>query len=141
MLEQSTVKKYLKTGIEKFSQEANIPITHSRILIEVDDNENVIYTFTNRFEPERVVDFNKDILNLDWDLLAREAIVAMFIKEAVKRFSDKYKCNAQELKTYVMAIDAEMTEIFLLPYVNNKQVGAAEGDPQHITIAELLGEE
>lgn len=140
MLEQSTVKKYLKTGIEKFSLEANIPATHSRILIAIDQDENLTYTFLNKFEHGRLVDFNQDILNLDWDLMVREQIVAMFIKKAMAQFAQKYKCEVHELKTYVMALDDEISEIMLFPYIHNKQVVDEAGTPQHITIAELLGE-
>jgi hypothetical protein len=97
---ESIVNKIITDGITNFSKVYEAPIEQTQIRVYLDDDLNVKYDVCKEWLPIKEVTF-KEILNVKFDLLQKEALASPVFKKSVLIFAEKYEVGPTEVSVFI----------------------------------------
>ena len=110
------VEKIMRDGITHFAEELQKPTTDVQILILWDkDTETVKYKKMIRGGESVYVKF-KEILNVKFDLMGREAICGGFISNTLQKYAKEFSCEMSQLFVVIYLLENEEKDIRLFLY-------------------------
>lgn len=134
------VKKVIKSSIEKFSKECQLPATQIQIAISVSENEEteLVYTLLENHKYRRQISLLKDIIGIPFkalDILNKEEHVNGFILLAFDKYSKQFNVDFKNLTLLIFSTDMHAENIIGYLYEGQSK------PLQKISLEDLFNEE
>jgi hypothetical protein len=116
------VENTLRSGIERFALEANLPETDVQLMIEIELSEesgDVVYYLLHKCEKVRKVKF-REIMNVKIDILGQGILVSNFIARYMMTIAE---VNEKDISEISVMICKKGDNLRLFEYYQGQPVG------------------
>jgi hypothetical protein len=137
------VKKIMKSALVRFAKENNVETEKVAIFIhtKTDDCEPLYFkTVSGITEKDSVtgatksLDFNRDILNVKFDLMQRAYLTANFMKGYISSVAEVEDINAKEIYILIGSKNTDASELKFVLYHKSKAL-------RGLTLEDIFGED
>ena len=136
------VKKIMKSALVRFAKESNVETEKVSIFIHTksDDCEPLYFKtiggVTEKDEKgnTKSLDFNRDILNVKFDLMQRAYLTANFMKGYISSVAEVENINAKEIYILIGSKNSDASELRFVLYHKNKAL-------RPLTLEDIFGKD
>lgn len=136
------VKKIMKSALVRFAKENNVETEKVAIFIHTksDDCEPLYFKTVSGVTDKddkgntKGLDFNRDILNVKFDLMQRAYLTANFMKGYIASVAEVENINAKEIYILIGSKNSDASELRFVLYHSSKAL-------RPLTLEDIFGED
>ena len=136
------VKKIMKSALVRFAKENNVETEKVAIFIHTksDDCEPLYFKTVSGITDKddngntKSLDFNRDILNVKFDLMQRAYLTANFMKGYISSVAEVEEINAKEIYILIGSKNTDASELKFVLYHKSKAL-------RGLTLEDIFGED